>query len=305
VLRFDVRMVAAATKVGCSTLDSLHSLARETEEAFNTLLDQCDVRYHDINDGGGVFYVGWSPHRWKPLEPAAQRLVGQAARSLERFTEMGTSSICAAASERLNAFVDAGEVLERIVRQDDSYRGAPAGTVDGVREVVRVALAKQLAVLDALPSAQGDGGLLLVPDTNALLFKPELESWEPPTGDWTIVLVPQVIRELDSLKSRSSVGEKANGAIRRIKEYSRRGDTFNGVPLAKRLSLREIPIDADMSKAPSWLRAGHGDDELLASLFELRWADLQASVVLATRDRNLQNKARFGWVSYLDVEDEL
>ena len=48
-----------------------------------------------------------------------------------------------------------------------------------------------------------------------------------------------------------------------------------------------------MEKAPSWLRAEHADDQLLASVLELAWTDLRAVVALATRDRNLQNKARW------------
>lgn len=124
-------------------------------------------------------------------------------------------------------------------------------------------------------------------------------------GEWTVVLVPQVLRELDSLKMRPGVGEKAAGVIRRIKEYARRGDTFSGVPLAPRLRLREVAVDADMTTTLSWLRAQHGDDELLASVLELRWTDLSSVVAIATRDRNLQNKARMARVPYLDVEDDI
>ena len=67
--------------------------------------------------------------------------------------------------------------------------------------------------------------------------------------------------------------------------------------------MREVPVDADMRNTLSWLRAGHEDDELLASVLELKWRDLSAEVVLVTRDRNLQNKARFARVDYVDVED--
>jgi hypothetical protein len=60
-----------------------------------------------------------------------------------------------------------------------------------------------------------------------------------------------------------------------------------------------------MTDSLPWLRAGHGDDELLAGALELRCEDLNAVVALATRDRNLQNKARLARCPYLDVEDEL
>lgn len=77
------------------------------------------------------------------------------------------------------------------------------------------------------------------------------------------------------------------------------------MPVAGSLRLREVAVDPDMTDSLPWLRAGHGDDELLASVLELRCEDLNAVVALATRDRNLQNKARLARCPYLDVEDEL
>ena len=58
-----------------------------------------------------------------------------------------------------------------------------------------------------------------------------------------------------------------------------------------------------MRETLEWLRAGHADDDLLASALELRWQDLNATVVLVTRDLNLQNKARLARMPYIDVEE--
>jgi hypothetical protein len=77
------------------------------------------------------------------------------------------------------------------------------------------------------------------------------------------------------------------------------------VKVAGSLSLREVAVDADMNDTPAWLRAEHADDGLLASVLELCCQDLNAVVALATRDRNLQNKAHVARCPYLDVEDEL
>jgi predicted ribonuclease YlaK len=118
------------------------------------------------------------------------------------------------------------------------------------------------------------------------------------------VLVPQVLRELDALKMRRDIGPKAESVIRRIKEYARRGDSFVGVPIAGAMQMREVAIDPVMSDTLPWLQAGHADDQLLASVLELRCEDLNAVVALATRDRNLQNKARLARCPYLD-EDQL
>jgi hypothetical protein len=280
-------------------------MSDEVVDVCDTLLDHSAIHYRDINANSNVVFLGWGPHRWTKLEPAAQRYVGDATQAREKFVELARRSVLASAPERVRAFDKAGRVFERVITERDKTAGAPASTVDGVREVVRNAIAAEMAVIEELPSAHRDGGQFLVPDTNALLFRPDIEQWSPPPGNWTIVLVPQVLRELDELKMRPHLADKATSVIKRVKEYGRRGDTFTGVKVAGRLSLREVAVDADMSAAPTWLRAGHGDDELLASILELQWADLQATVVLATRDRNMANKARMGRVQTLDVEDEL
>ena len=141
-----------------------------------------------------------------------------------------------------------------------------------------------------------------MPDTNALIHKPELESWQLGPGRWTLVFLPQVVRELDQKKMDSRIGAKAEAVIGRLKEYGRRGDTFDGVRLAGEVWVREVAIDADMSETVRWLRAGHADDELLASALELRWCDLRADLQVVTRDRNMQNKARLARMRYRDVE---
>jgi hypothetical protein len=288
-----------------TSLELLQAQVEEVRSAFSRLLHHVQLDYHDVNAGGAVMFLGWNPYRWGDLTAGGQRFVGEARRSWEPLYELAAQSVRLSAPERISRLEESAAFLQRIIEQDDTY-GAPASSVDAIRAAVEQTLTGVGDLLRELPSAHGDGGRLLVPDTNALLFKPELADWSPPSGPWTVVLVPQVLRELDAIKMRSNdVGQKANGVIRRIKEYARRGDSFFGVPIAGSLTMREIAIDPDMSSTLSWLQAGHGDDELLASVLDLRCADLNAVVVLATRDRNLQNKARLARIPYLDVENEL
>ena len=304
-LRFDWRMTSAVTPP--TSLQLLRGQVEEVREVFGRLLDHTQLRYGDINArSSGAYVVGWSPHRWAPPMEGAQRYFGEARQTWQSLHDLAAQAVRRSAPERIAPLDDADELLRRIFEQDDGWYGAPGKTVDEIRARVDRCLQEVVELLEGLPAAHGEGGQLLVPDTNALVFKPDLESWRPPEGAWTVVLVRQVLRELDALKMRrGEVGEKAASVIRRVKEYARRGDTFKGVPVAGSLSLREIAIDADMTDTLPWLRVGHGDDELLASVLELRCQDLNAVVALATRDRNLQNKARLARCAYLDVEDEL
>lgn len=281
--------------------------SRGGPRGVDQLLDHTQLRYDDINArSSGAYVVGWSPHRWAPPMEGAQRYFGEARQAWQSLHDLAAQAVRRSGPERIAPLDSADELLRRIFEQDDGWYGAPGKSVDEIRVRVDRCLQEVVELLEGLPAAHGEGGQLLVPDTNALVFKPDLESWRPPEGEWTVVLVPQVLRELDALKMRrGDVGEKAASVIRRVKEYARRGDTFKGVRVAGSLSLREIAIDADMSDTLPWLRVGHGDDELLASVLELRCQDLNAVVALATRDRNLQNKARLARCAYLDVEDEL
>ena len=279
----------------------------DVREAIGRLLDYTQVVYDDINArGDGFVVVGWMPHRWGTPKDGAQTHFGEARQTWQSLHDIISQAVRRSAPERTQPLQSTDAILRNIIEQSSTWQGAPGESVTQIRQRVDLSLQGLLALLEQLPAAHGAGGRVLVPDTNALLFKPDLETWRPPGGAWTVVLVPQVLRELDALKMRhGDVGEKASAVIRRVKEYARRGDTFKGVNVGGGLSLREVAVDADMADTLPWLRGGHADDELLASVLELRCQDLNAVVALATRDRNLQNKARFARCLHLDVEDDM
>jgi PIN domain len=254
-----------------STPTSLELLDEQLDgvrAAVFRLLDHVRLRYYNPNDNvSGVVFIGFNPHRWDGLQDGGQRSLGEARRSWDAFYELASQAVRMSAPERTSRLEKPAGLLRRVIELDEK-QGAPAATVDQIRALVQDRLRDISKLLHELPSAHGDGGRLLVPDTNALLFKPELADWRPPEGEWTVVLVPQVLRELDAIKMRTNdVGKKADGVIRRIKEYARRGDSFVGVSIAVRLSMREVAIDPDMSETLSWLQAGHGDDEGLAPVY--------------------------------------
>jgi hypothetical protein len=286
-----------------STLDELRSLAEQLRVALDAVLEHADISVFRNTPGSGIVYVPMHPYTWRPLAREHQPLLGAARRLFDDWASLAERAIRHAAPSRLGAFQEHSEAMRLIVEQSDASP-APANAVVGARNLVAKDLESQLEMLADLPSAHGNGGTLLVPDTNAIIYQPALEDWMAEIGEWTAVLVPQVVRELDQLKIRDGgVAEAAQSFIRRLKEYGRRGDTFAGVQLRRGVRLRVTAIDPDMRETLEWLRAGHGDDELLASALELRWHDLNAAVVLVTRDVNLQNKARLARMPYIDVEE--
>ncbi len=203
----------------------------------------------------------------------------------------------AAAPETEAEFCERPPVLRSPL--DLSEGAAGPGSSEPARAAAYVfeALDKQKALMQRVLGGDlevGTGELWLVPDTNALYRNPSLERWANGESA-TLILVPQVLRELDGHKQHHPVEDvrrKAQGLLRRFEEYARRGDTFVGVPIVRSLRFREVAVDADVRESLSWLRPEHADDQLLASVLALRWSHPAASITLVTEDRGLRNKAR-------------
>lgn len=185
----------------------------------------------------------------------------------------------------------------------DRGPGPGAGELDAAAQYVLAALSEQRELVERVLHAQvGNlGDTWLVPDTNALVACPRLSEW---AGDGespaTVVLIPQVLRELDDMKQadhKPSLSASATTVLNQVEEFARRGDTFTSVPIAGSLRFREIAVDADAGRSLSWLRPGHADDQILASVLDLSWRFPNTRVVLVTRDRPLRNKARMARVN--------
>jgi hypothetical protein len=86
------------------------------------------------------------------------------------------------------------------------------------------------AVADTFDPMPGEA--VFVPDTNAIVWNPNLESWSfKDVKKFSIILTSTVLSELDDLKMKhrsDSVRETAESAIRRFKEYARRGNIHGG-----------------------------------------------------------------------------
>lgn len=148
-------------------------------------------------------------------------------------------------------------------------------------------------------------GLVVVPDTNALVWHPSLDQWTfGEAGTFEICLVPVVLGELDSLKvnhRNPDVRAKAEGLVRRIKGYRDRGSLRDGVPLKKDVSrISSIAVEPDFSASLPWLDPSNADDRLVATFIEVMRRRPRSPVVLVTRDLNLQNKMEFARLPFTE-----
>ena len=194
-------------------------------------------------------------------------------------------------------------VTNPIEQNRDPWQGDLAAIGNKAKE----SLDGQIELLTGLYDSS-EGEALVVADTNALLFNPSLEKWQfADYSPFTIVLTPSVISELDQHKVNhkvETVRQKAESLIRRIKDYRRRGNILQGVPLVKGVSqVRALALEPSFGASLSWLDAANNDDRLIASMIDVMREHCRSDVVLVTRDLNLQNKAEFAGLPYVEPPD--
>lgn len=280
-------------------LDVLRALAANVRATLDAVLAVSSV----IDTYAELPVITPHPWEWARLAPADQQLIGTARKALDAWFEGARGAIRASAPERIEDFDDEQDYLVRVIDRSSRSHGPTAPDISGTQLNMHTALDRQLDVIDNLPSAHEEAATVLVPDTNALIFNPAIETWNVGTGRVVITVIPQVIAELDGQKMDPSIGEKAKGLIRRFKEFDRRGDTLVGVPLVGKVTFREIALDSPFDGAPSWLNKRNADDRILMCALDLAQRELTSRVVLITRDRNMQNKARRLTLPYADADE--
>lgn len=273
---------------------------------LETLLREHSSLYLWNPQGSGVLNVS-GDHSYRELEADGRQVQ---ARVLEEYTE----------------FADLIEVLlrsqpDKARRAHEKWRKTVLSAIaqDGstwkknTEEVLASAseaLQSQIDSIKNLYSAGNEGTIVVVPDTNALLWNPQLEDWsfekQRPFDLW---LVPVVLSELDSLKvnhRNTEVREKAEGLVRRIKGYRARGSLRDGVPLRTgKSNLFSVAVEPDFSATLPWLESSNADDRLVATFVEVMRRNPRSAVVLVTRDLNLQNKLEFARLPFMEPPDPL
>jgi predicted ribonuclease YlaK len=119
-----------------------------------------------------------------------------------------------------------------------------------------------------------------------------------------------VLAELDKHKvahKNQRVRKTTESLIGRMKEYRRRGRLTDGdgVTLVRDVSrFVALAVEPDLENSLPWLDARNNDDRILASFVEVMRRYPRSPVILVTRDFNLQNKAEFARLSFVEPPDK-
>jgi predicted ribonuclease YlaK len=203
------------------------------------------------------------------------------------------------------------EVRRRVSQADDEIREVIEQThavyhssTGKALEAVRKAAANILEAIANLHDP-AEGSTVLIPDTNGLIRSPALHLWDfDDVETFELLLVPPVLSELDKLKIQYRnpvVRRKAQSVIRQIKEYRNRGPLTEGVDIVKgRSRLRSFAVEVRAPEVLPWLDHDSLDDRILAWCVEAMRMHPRSVVKLVTSDINLQNKAEFAKVPFIE-----
>jgi hypothetical protein len=258
----------------------------------------------DLNTRDSSIFIVGPSRAWAPLSQDARRLQSRLLEMNDRLAALIRALLRNAPDDAAKALNEAQETLEELI--DQSHLASVKTTQQAFTEAEE-ALDKQLGLIANLYDPV-EGPPIYVPDTNALLWNPDLEEWRfDEVKRFTLVITAAVLGELDRLKiehRNPDVRERAEGLIRRIKSYRGRGDLASGVPLVRNVSaIKTIALEPKVEETLPWLDPSNEDDRILASFVEVMREHVRTPVILVTRDINLQNKAEYAGLPFVEPPD--
>ncbi len=280
--------------------ESLGTLAARLLDDLQQLLEtHSKIRRRDP-DQGDLYFIG-PDYAFEDLEGDGKRLQSEILKQFPRLFGLFRAALKDAPEHHRTLVVDVEKGCRDIVEQRYmTWHKSTSAAFQAARERVNELLEAVAGLHDAT-----EGATVLVPDTNALLYAPDLATWAfDDVPRFGIVLVPAVLAELDALKvnhRNPDVREKAERLIRQIKDYRRRGSLAEGVSIhGNRVTLRAVAVEPNPGEVLSWLSSESADDVLLAATLVVMRDHPRTAVGLVTRDINLQNKAEFAGVPFLE-----
>ena len=262
----------------------------------------CDLlRKHSALNRDTTFFRSSGDHDWKPLDAEGCQLQSKVHNHYNKLLALLRALLRSQTQSIQDSLEEESATVSNVIDQEDStWTKTTEEAIGNCHE----ALDRQVGLVATVYDGTV-GRHVYVPDTNALLYQPQLEDWEfDGSPDFVVVLMPTVLSELDQLKvnhRNEDVRRKAEGLIRRIKGYRARGRLADGVPLRKgRSTLQTIAIEPKMEETLPWLKADNNDDRILAAFIEVMREHPRCQVILVTRDMNLQNKAEYAGLPFIE-----
>lgn len=280
----------------------IEQLSIESQQ-LRRLLQKLILEHSSIEDrfkSSSFVGISLSPFGWKELDLEGKQLQSRLFKQYQHFLARVSILLIGQPKKILDDYQNCKSILDPIVEQEPTWIN---NTQEALSESVS-ALEKLIELLNQIYGSSNDR-IIIVPDTNALLTAPCLVDWAvPDVSKFEVVLLPTVLSELDALKinhKNERVRDKAGSIIRQIKGFRARGRLSDSVTLKANLStLRAIAVEPNFDHTFPWLDRENNDDRLLASFIEVLRLHPHSCVMLVTADINMQNKAEYAGIPYIE-----
>jgi hypothetical protein len=199
--------------------ETIHQAGEQLILGVSTLLGG-NVQLRDINRGdGGLVFIG--PHYAFPDLPLERkRLQSKLSEQRRHFVAVVSALVGNQPEAVRNAVRQHDETVREVIEQTHCVWHA---TTQDACSAAAEAIRSMLEAIECLHDS-AEGSVVLVPDTNALIFSPALHTWgfaEIPAFE--MLLTPTVLSELDALKTdhrNPAVREKARVGASRVTALS-------------------------------------------------------------------------------------
>jgi len=260
-------------------------------DGLNHLIREIPVRRMD-RAGGGIIFVA-PDYYWGELSAEQRAVQIGLKRDYEPIAELFRLVLSRAPEDLIGQLADADQLFRVWLELQDNWKLSPRPAEN---EAALRADASSLEQILAVLEVTGATAVVVVPDTNSLLARPDPTGYRAVVGEESFIfmLLPTVLGELDRLKvehRNPDVREKARSMITRIKGWRQQGSLSSGVTVDKSITVKACHSEPNMGTTLPWLDADIQDDRIVASVLALQAEQPSARIVLVTEDINLQNKA--------------
>ena len=280
--------------------DNLIEMSKDIQNLLNDLLMNYSSIYNINKPGNSIVLISPSgDYAYEKLTEQGRQVQAQLLEKYLHFHEVINVLLRNQPKDTLAELSKANKILLNTIEQNN--KTCCKKTTEALDKAVQ-ALKMQCKLLNRLYDPF-EGEVTFVPDTNALISNPNLESWTfLGCPQFSLFLLPTVLSELDLLKINHrnvEVRNKSESLIRRIKEYRRRGKLTTGVTVVKgRIKIQSMATEPDMNTSLPWLDPDNKDDRILAGVIEVMRARPRSIVKAVSRDINFQNKAEFANIPF-------
>jgi len=271
------------------------------QSQFMSLLDSSVIKeFHNAPDSQLIF-IG-PGYYWGELNDEQKRLQMQLLKDYKSWLDHFVLLFNESPKSIRNEIQETNKFVSSWIERDSSW-GIPA-SVTKAKDILKDKLEVFYKLFGWLDGA-GPHELVLIPDTNIFIADTDVSRFAKTVGQdkYTVVIVPTVLEELDKLKMQNRTPDflkKVERAIRWIKGLRQQGNLTTGVTVNKSITLKAMAKEPDFRHTLSWLDYNIKDDRIIATSMELQRLYPTSIVTIVTTDINLQNKADFANLPYLE-----